>query len=47
MPAGTENLFLFYKDRLHLIKNENELLAKEILSSYKSLKIKLNNSSIC
>ena len=38
---------LFYKDRLHLIKNGNELLAKEILCSYKSLKIKSHNSSIC
>ena len=37
---------LFYKDGLHLIKNGNELLAKEILCSYKSLKIKLHNSSI-
>ena len=37
---------LFYKDRLHLIKNGNELLAKEILCSYKSLKIKPHNSSI-
>ena len=34
------NMFLFYKDRLHLIKNGNELFAKEILCSYKSLKIK-------
>ena len=39
------NMSLFYKDRLHLIKNGNELLAKEILCSYKSLKIKLHNSS--
>ena len=38
---------LFHKDCLQLIKNENELLAKEMLSSYKSLKIKLQNSSIC
>ena len=37
---------LFHKDCLQLIKNENELLAKEMLSSYKSLKIKLQNSSI-
>ena len=40
------NMSLFYKDRLHLIKNGNELLAKEILCSYKSLKIKLHNISI-
>ena len=40
------NMSLFYKDGLHLIKNGNELLAKEILWSYKSLKIKLDNSSI-
>ena len=38
---------LFYKHGLHLIQNGNELLAKEILCSYKSLKIKLHNSSIC
>ena len=38
---------LFYKDCLHLIKNEKELLAKEILCSYKSLKIKSHSSSIC
>ena len=38
---------LFYKHGLHSIKNGNELLAKEILCSYKSLKIKLHNSSIC
>ena len=37
---------LFHKDCLQLIKNGNELLAKEMLSSYKSLKIKLQNSSI-
>ena len=37
---------LFYKDCLHLIKNGNELLAKEILCSYKSLKTKPHNSSI-
>ena len=37
---------LFYKDRIHLIKNGDELLAKEILCSYKSLKIKPHNSSI-
>ena len=37
---------LFYKDRLHLIKNGNELLAKEILCSYKSLTTKPHNSSI-
>ena len=40
------NMSLFYKDCLHLIKNGNELLAKEILCSYKSLKIKPHNSSI-
>ena len=40
------NMSLFYKDRLHLIKNGNELLAKEILCSYKSLKTKPHNSSI-
>ena len=40
------NMSLFYEDRLHLIKNWNELLAKEILCSYKSLKIKPHNSSI-
>ena len=40
------NMSLFYKDRLHLIENGNELLAKEILCSYKSLKIKPHNSSI-
>ena len=39
------NISLFYKDHLHLIKNGNELLAKEILCSYKSLKIKPYNSS--
>ena len=40
------NMSLFYKDGLHLINNGNELLAKEILCSYKSLKIKLFNSGI-
>ena len=40
------SMSLFYKDRLHLIKNGNELLAKEILCSYKSLKTKPHNSSI-
>ena len=40
------NMSLFYKYGLHLIKNENELLAKKTLCSYKSLKIKLHNSSI-
>ena len=40
------NMSLFYKDCLHLIKNGNELLAKEILCSYKSLKTKPHNSSI-
>ena len=40
------NMSLFYKDRFHLIKNGNELLAKEILCSYKSLKTKPHNSSI-
>ena len=40
------NMSLFYKDRLRLIKSGNELLAKEILCSYKSLKIKPHNSSI-
>ena len=40
------NMSLFYKDHLHLIKNGNELLAKEILCSYKSLKTKPHNSSI-
>ena len=40
------NMSLFRKDRLHLIKNGNELLAKEILCSYKSLKTKPHNSSI-
>ena len=39
------NMSLFYKDALHLIKNRNELLAKQILCSYKFLKIKLHNSS--
>ena len=38
------NLSLFHKDGIHLIKNMNELLAKETLCSYKSLKIKLYNS---
>ena len=33
-------------DGLHIIKIGNELLAKEILCSYKSLKIKPHNSSI-
>ena len=33
-------------DGLHLIKIGNELLAKEILCSYESLKIKPHNSSI-
>ena len=37
---------LFFKNGLHLIKNGNELLGKEILCSYKSLKIKLHNISI-
>ena len=37
---------LFYKDGLHLVKIGNELLTKEMLCSYKSLKIKLHNSSI-
>ena len=40
------NMSLFYKDDLLLIKNGNELLTKEILCSYKSLTIKLHNSSI-
>ena len=40
------NVSLFFKDGLHLIKYGNELLAKEILCSYKSLKIKPHNSSI-
>ena len=37
---------LCYKDGLHLIKNGNELLAIEMLCSYKSLKINLHNSTI-
>ena len=37
---------LFYKDNIHLIKNGNELLSKDILDSHKSLKIKIDNSSI-
>ena len=37
---------LFYKDRRHLTKNGNELLAKEVLCSYKSLKTKPHNSNI-
>ena len=40
------NMSLFYKDSLHLIKNGNKILAKEILCSHKSLKIKLHNSNI-
>ena len=40
------NMSLFYKDCFHLIKNGNELLAKEILCSYKSLKIKPHHSNI-
>ena len=40
------NMSLFYKDSIHLIKNGNELLSKDILDSHKSLKIKLDNSSI-
>ena len=37
---------LFYKHGLHVINNGTELLAKEVLCSYKSLQIKLHNSSI-
>ena len=40
------NMSLFYKDRWHLSKNGNELLAKEVLCSYKSLKTKPHNSNI-
>ena len=40
------NMSLCYKDGLHLIKNGNELLAIEMLCSYKSLKINLHNSTI-
>ena len=46
MVKYRQNMSLFYKDGLHLIKNENKLLAKKILCSYKSLKIKLHDSTI-
>ena len=35
---GSLNELLFYSDNLHLVKEGNELLAKEIVSFYKSLK---------
>ena len=35
---GSLNESLFYSDNLHLVKERNELLAKEIVAFYKSLK---------
>ena len=40
------NMSLFYKDGLHLIRNGNEILAKEILNFYQSLKSKFHTNAV-